>query len=559
MARIDQYHFYEQDWDSYERLRDSFEWEVPEQFNTAEYVCDRWARERGLVAFFAEDESGDRRTLTFRDVQLDANRLANYLSETGVSAGDRIGICLGQRPEVAIAHIAAWKLGAVSVPLSTQFGDDALAYRLDDCRATACIVGESSAETLRSIRDDLEALETVLTVGTDPAPTETAWDAAVAQASRRFETATTNAEDDAIIIYTSGTTGDPKGVLHAHRLLFGNLPAFAESFLEDGTTDGTVFWTPVEWSWIGSLFSLVMPALYYGRPVVAYDADRFDAESAFELLERYEVTDLGAPPTALRMMMQIEAPAERYDLESVRRVGAGGEAVGESVVDWVRETFDGVPVDELYGQTEANLVVADCSPLKRPRSGTMGLAVPGHEVAIVDPETAEPIDEPGDIGEIAVRYEGNPVCFEEYWEKPELTERKVRNGWLLTEDLGSVDEDGFFSFEGRKDDVIITSGYRVSPEEIEETIASRDAVADVAVIGVPDEERGTVPKAFVVAVDERPTTELKETLGTYVKDRLAPYEYPREIEFVDELPKTSTGKVRRQSLREREGVADSRG
>ncbi|UHQ95200.1 acyl-CoA synthetase [Haloterrigena alkaliphila] len=557
MTRIGQYHFYERDWDSYERLRDSFEWEVPEQFNMAEYVCDRWARERGRVAFFADDESGDSRTLTFRDVQLDANRLANHLSEAGVTAGDRIGICLGQRPEAAIAHIAAWKLGAVSVPLSTQFGDDALAYRLDDCRATACIVGESSVETLRSIRDDLEALETVLTVGTDPAPTETAWDAAMGQSSRRFETAETNADDDAIIIYTSGTTGDPKGVLHAHQLLFGNLPAFAEGFLEDGTTDGTVFWTPVEWSWIGSLFSLVMPALYYGRPVVAYDTDRFDAESAFELLERYEVTDLGAPPTALRMMMQIDDPAERYDLKSVRRVGAGGEAVGESVVDWVRETFDGVTVEELYGQTEANLLVADCRSLKRPRSGTIGLAVPGHEVAIVDPETAEPIDEPGEIGEIAVRYEDNPVCFEEYWEKPELTERKVQNGWLLTEDLGSVDEDGFFSFEGRKDDVIITSGYRVSPEELEETITGHDAVADVAVIGVPDEERGTVPKAFVVAVDERPRTELKETLGTRVKDRLAPYEYPREIEFIDDLPKTSTGKVRRQSLREREGIADS--
>ncbi|WP_222912860.1 AMP-binding protein [Natrinema sp. SYSU A 869] len=557
MARIDQYHFYERDWESYERLRESFEWEIPDQFNIAEYVCDRWARERGHVAFFAENGSSDRRTLTFRDVQRDANRLANYLSEAGVSAGDRIGICLGQRPEAAIAHIAAWKLGAVSVPLSTQFGDDALAYRLDDCRATACLVGESSVETLRTIRDDLEALETVLTVDVDPTPTEMTWDVVKTQASRRFETAETNADDDAIIIYTSGTTGDPKGVLHAHRLLLGNLPAFAESFLESGTTDGTVFWTPVEWSWIGSLFSLVMPALYYGRPVVADDVDRFDAESAFELIERYEVTDLGVPPTALRMMMQVDAPSERYDVKSVRRVGAGGEAVGESVVDWAKETFDGVPVEELYGQTEANLVVADCSSLKRPRPGKMGLTVPGHEVAIVDPETAEPIDEPGSVGEIAVRYEGNPVCFEEYWQKPELTDRKVRNGWLLTEDLGSVDEDGFFSFEGRKDDVIITSGYRVSPEEIEETIASHGAVADVAVIGVPDEERGAVPKAFVVADDDHPTTELKETLGTRVKDRLAPYEYPREIEFIDDLPTTSTGKVRRRSLREREGIADS--
>ncbi|WP_254525750.1 AMP-binding enzyme [Natrinema caseinilyticum] len=266
------------------------------------------------------------------------------------------------------------------------------------------------------------------------------------------------------------------------------------------------------------------------------------------------MTDFGAPPTALRMMMQLDAPADRYDLGSVRRVGA----VGESVVDWVADTFDGAPVEELYGQTEANLVIGDCSSLKRPRPGKMGLAAPGHEVAIVDPETAEQIDEPGEIGEIAVRYEDDPICFEEYWKKPNLTDQKVRNGWLLTEDLGSVDEDGFFSFEGRKDDVIITSGYRVSPEEIEETMASHAAVANVAVVGIPDDERGTVPKAFVVTADDgQPTTELRETLETRVKERLAPYEYPREIEFIDELPKTSTGKIRRKSLRERESVANS--
>ncbi len=273
---IDQYHFYEREWDNYEQLRESFEWEIPEKLNMAEYVCDRWTRERGRVAFFAEDESGDRRTVTFRDVQHGANRLANYLSAEGVAAGDRIGICLGQRPEAAVAHIAAWKLGTVSVPLSTQFGDDALGYRLDDCRATACIVGDSSAETLRSIRDDLDALETVVTVDTEPTETETSWDALETRASRQFDKTATNADDDAIIIYTSGTTGDPKGVLHAHRLLLGHLPTFAEAFIDRGTTDGTVFWTPVEWSWIGSLFTLVMPALYYGRPVVAHDADRFE-------------------------------------------------------------------------------------------------------------------------------------------------------------------------------------------------------------------------------------------------------------------------------------------
>jgi acetyl-CoA synthetase len=556
MSRLDSYHFYEREWESYEQLCESFEWEIPNSFNMAEYVCDRWVNDGERIAFFAESVSGDRRTLTFQDVRNEANRLANYLSEAGVEQGERVGICLGQRPEAAIAHVAIWKLNAISVPLSTQFGSDALAYRLDDCGATACIVGPSSVDTLRNVRDELDALETVLTVDTTPTSAEAGW-SAISEASSQFEREATHPEDDAIIIYTSGTTGDPKGVLHAHRLLLGHLPAFGKNFLNEGSPNGTVFWTPVEWSWIGSLFSMVMPTLYYGRSIVAYDADRFDPETAFELINRYGITNWGGPTTALRMMMQVDAPAERYNIESIQSVSAGGEAVGESVVSWVDETFDGASFEEAYGQTEANLVVGDCSALEQPQPGKMGLAVPGHEVAIVDPETAEPTVDTGEVGEIAVRYEDDPVCFKEYWNKPELTDEKVRNGWLLTEDLGTIDENGFFSFEGRTDDVIISSGYRVSPEEIEENLASHAAVADVGVIGVPDDQRGEVPNAFVVAEGEAESSALKQTLEERVKERLAPYEYPRRIEFIDELPKTSTGKVRRESLRDRVDTAES--
>ncbi|MFC7157575.1 acyl-CoA synthetase [Halomarina halobia] len=550
MTRLESYHFYERDWESYEQLRESFEWEIPDRFNMAEYVCDRWAEDEDRVALYAESSGGDRRTVTYRDVQRAANRLANYLSEAGVERGERVGICLGQRPEAVVGHVAIWKLNAVSVPLSTQFGPDALSYRLGDCSATACLVGKRSIETLREVREDLDALDTVVTVDETDRPEETDWNI-IQEASLTFDRAPTDAEEDAIIIYTSGTTGDPKGVLHAHRLLLGHLPSFGENFLKEGTTDGTVFRTPVEWSWIGSLFSMVMPTLFYGRPVVAYDADRFDPEASFDLVERYGITNWGGPPTALRMMMQVEDPNERWDLTSMRAVGAGGEAVGESVVSWVAETFDGASFEEAYGQTEVNLVVGDCTALRERRHGKMGLAVPGHEVTIVDPETAEPTVEHGEVGEIAVRYADDPVCFVEYWHKPDATDAKVRDGWLLTEDLGTMDEDGYLSFEGRTDDVIITSGYRVSPTEIEETIASHEAVADVGVIGVPDEQRGEVPNAFVVVADGVTADDnLRATLETRVKDRLAPYEYPRRIKFLDELPKTSTGKVRRESLRE---------
>jgi acetyl-CoA synthetase len=554
--RLDAYHFYEQEWDSYEQLCESFEWEIPEAFNIAEYVCDRWASDRGRVALFAEDAAGNEEAVTFWQLQNDANRLANHLAEQGIGRGDRIGVNVNQRPAAMITHIAAWKLGAVSVPLSLLFGPDALRYRLGDCDASACVVEDVNLDSLREIKPELD-METVLTIGNvDHEDDEEDFWTALEGRSRERETVTTDAEDDAVIIYTSGTTGPPKGVLHAHRFLLGHLPVVAEAFLETGDTDDNLFWTPVEWSWVGSLFSVVVPAHYYGLPVVAYAGGQFDPEKAYDLIDTYGITYVTGPPTAMRMMSQVEDPDERWDLSTVRRVGAGGEAVGESITRWAEEVFDGAPVEEAYGQTEANLLVSDCSDLTEIKRGTIGPAAPGHELAILDPETQEPL-EPGEAGEIAVRYEGDPVCFVEYWEEPEKTATKVHDGWLLTEDLGKTDEDGYVEFVGRTDDVIISAGYRIGPEEIEEVLATHDAVADAGVIGVPHDERGEVPKAFVVPAPGHDGSErLEETLRDHVRDRLADYEYPREFEFLEELPRTSTEKVRRRTLREREGLID---
>jgi acetyl-CoA synthetase len=550
--RLDAYHFYEQDWDSYEELQEAFEWEVPDRFNIAAYTCDRWANERGRVAVFAEDAAGNEQVYTFWRLQQEANRLANYLSEAGVERGDRVGVNLNQRPETLVAHIACWKLGAVSVPLSLLFGPEAIEHRLGDCDAVACIVEEANVDALREA--DLPALETVLTLGdVDRQPGEMDLHEAMAESSREFETLDTHAEDDAIIIYTSGTTGPPKGVRHVHRFLLGHLPVTAAGFIGTGTTEDRVTWTPVEWSWIGSLFSAVMPTLYYGQPVVAYAGGQFDPHEAFRILEKYGVTSFSAPPTALRMMMQVEDPD--YDFGELRTIGSGGESVGEGIRTWAAETFGVDAVEEAYGQTEANLLVSERSELVEHKGGKMGPAAPGHEVAIVDERTRERLG-PGEVGEIAVRYEDNPVCFTEYWERPEKTARKVQDGWLLTEDLGTVDEDGYFEFVGRTDDVIISSGYKIGPEEVEETLAGHDAVADVGVIGVPDDERGQVPKAFIVTAGEHDPADLRERLQEYVRDRLANYEYPREIEFLDDLPRTSTEKVRRRDLRKREGLVE---
>ncbi|MFT4946528.1 MAG: acetyl-CoA synthetase [Natronomonas sp.] len=549
--RLDAYHFYEQSYDSYDELREDFEWAVPEQFNMAWYVCDRWTDDKGRVAVFGEHESGDRETYTFWQLQNATNRLANYLRDHGVERGDRVGINSPQRVETVIAHIACWKLGAVSVPLSTLFGPDAVEYRLADSDAVAGIVDESNVDDFREARENL-SLNTTLTVGdVDTRETERELWEAIEDYSRDFELVETDSEDDAIIIYTSGTTGDPKGVRHAHRMLLGHLPLFLTTFGNMEIHDDDVFWTPAEWAWVASLFDVLFPGLYYGKPVVAYNGGQFDPGTAFRIIEEHGVSNFFAPPTALRMMMQTEPD---YRVDTIRTISGGGESLGQDIVEWAEQTFGGAVVHEGYGQTEANMLIGDCTALLEFREGTMGQAGPGHDIAVVDPDTAEQTVDPGDVGEIAVRHEGNPVCFKEYWNKPKKTADKVQNGWLLTEDLGWMDEDGYIAFESRKDDVIISAGYRIGPVEIEESLADHESVADVAVIGVPDDERGEVPKAFVVSQDAVPSDALRDSLRQHVRDRLAQYEYPREIEFAEELPKTSTGKVRRASLRERERV-----
>ncbi|MFC6837742.1 acyl-CoA synthetase [Halomarina ordinaria] len=548
---LDAYRFHEREFDDYDHLLDAFEWEVPDRFNMASYVCDRWADDEGRVALYAEAEDGTRREYTYREFHEVSNRLANCLADRGVERGDRVGVNCPQKPETVFAHVAAWKLGAVSVPLSTLFGTDALSYRLADSEAKACVVDAANVDTLRAVREDLPDLETVLTVDCEPEGDEDLlWDA-VEEHGREHETVDTDAEDDAIVIYTSGTTGAPKGVLHAHRMLLGHLPLFLTTFCNVSIEADDVYWTPAEWAWVASLFDVLFPGLYYGKPVLAYDGGPFDPETAFELIERYGVTNYFAPPTALRMMMQVESPRERFDVDTVRVIPSGGESLGQSIVDWAEATFDGAAVHEGYGQTEANLVVGDCTALTEFREGKMGRRGPGHDVRIVDPETAELVEDPDTVGEIAVRYEGDPVCFVEYLNRPRKTEAKVRNGWLLTEDLGEMDADGYVTFRGRTDDVIISAGYRIGPEEIEESLAGHDAVADAAVVGVDDEERGEVPKAFVVLADGyEASDDLREDLRTFVRERLAQYEYPREVEFIDDLPTTTTGKVRRADLRE---------
>lgn len=559
MARTDclnAYHFYEREWESYEDLYESFEWEISEKFNIAAYVCDRWVADKGRVALFAETEDGHESTHTFWQLRRRANQLANYLESRGVGRGDRVAMTGSQKPEMLVSMLATWKLGGIAVPVSAMYGTEGLRYRLDDSGASIFVVDDDNVDIYREISEDLDTVEAALVVDAEPAGDEVTFRSCLEDQSAEYETAATESEEPALLIYTSGTTGDPKGVVHPHRSLLGQLPGFVFKHMNMEIRDDDVLWTLVEWSWIG-IIAFVLPMLFYGRPIVGYARTDFDPEAVLQIIEKYGVTFSNFSPTAVRMMQNLDE-ISAYDLGSIRVLSSGSEKVGPSIVEWIRETFDEPVINVGYGQSECILPTGECEAFGKQKRGSIGVAVPGQDVRLLDQETAEPTVPVGEVGEIGVRYEGNPICFTEYWNKPEQMEQKVKNGWLRTEDLGRRDEEGYFCFESRKDDVIISSGYRIGPEEIEESLATHDLVAEAAVVGVPHDTRGEIPKAFVELADGREgTEEPKEKLQSHVKGHLAKYEYPRELEFVEELPKTSTNKIRRESLREKEGLTET--
>ncbi|MGH8946952.1 MAG: AMP-binding protein [Acidimicrobiia bacterium] len=535
----------------YETLRAEFTWRIPTSFNMARAASTAHRRDRLALVSVSEDGSVD--NTTYGELDRLSNRLANVLGGLGVGRGDRVGVVIPQSLETGLAHLAIWKLGAVSLPLAALFGPDALGYRISDSGSKLVVTTPENVEKVREAAPEIPVLVTGDQL-----------DALVSAASDDLPEVATNAEDPAYLIYTSGTTGPPKGALHAHRSLFGHLPGF-ECYYEfadrapEGRSDlatlpgvasdldwHDVIWTPADWAWIGGLMDVLMPAWFYGMTVVTADRD-FDPDWAADLMAEHGVTLSFLPPTALKMMRA--AGVSRADDLSLRAVFSGGEPLGEEILAWADEHL-GVRINEGYGQTECNLVVGNCGSVLAVRPGSMGRAVPGHEVQVQDEEGRRLV---GEVGEICV-LRPDPVMMLEYWERPDATAEKYRGEWLLTGDLGVEDEDGYLWFKSRKDDVISSMGYRIGPGEIEASLMGHPDVAMCAVVGVPDEIRGQVPAAFVVTrPGVVPDDHLVDELQQHVRIRLAAHEVPRRIAFVEDLPRTTTGKIMRRALRP-EGV-----
>lgn len=533
--------------DTYEEVYDSFRWQVPEFYNIAGDVCDRHAdKHPDKIALIVENNGGPVRRLTFAEIRDDANRLANWLVGQGLARGDRVSILLSQHPEAAITHIACWKAGLVSSPMSILFGPDAVAYRLRDLDTRVVVTDSENLPKIKAVAERTPGLEHILVIDGDGTH-ETSFRRAIEDESDQFENVRTRADDLAFINYTSGTTGNPKGSMQPHRLILGHVPSF--EFLYDfAPRDGDVIWSPADWSWLAGLVNILMFGWFHGSTVLATAKIGFDPEDACRLMHEHRVTCAMLTPTMLKLLRQNPAGFERF-APMLRVVLSGTESVGKELLLWANETLK-CPVNEGYGQTECNAVLGNCASVMPIKPGSLGRSLPGHRVAIVDDDGQEVA--PGTVGNIAVR-RPDPVMMLGYWNRPDATRDKFIGDWLITGDLASMDEDGYFWFQGRQDDIITSSGYRIGPGEVEDALLQHPSVAMVAVIGVPDPARTESIKALVVLKpDVKPDAELEQSLRDSVKARLARYEYPREIEFLDSLPMTVTGKVLRRELRERE-------
>jgi acetyl-CoA synthetase len=513
---------------SYEQACSQHEWVVPERYNIAADVCDKHPRDK--LAMIHEDFHGTVRRVTWGELQDASNRFANVLVAHGVVPGDRVAMLLPPTPETAAAFIGTWKTGAILLSMSVLYGDDGIRHRLTDSQSRVLVTNAANVD-----RVERSLVEHVLVLD----------DSLLESGSATFDPVDTTADDAAQLYYSSGTTGLAKGILHAHRYIL----AHEEFIYCHDVGDGELFHGMGEWAWAAGICPLLGPWRLGAVQCVYQREGGFDPAKQLDFLSRHEVTNVFATPTAIRSMMSISDAGTRYP-QKFRIVCSAGEPLNPEAIRWFRDQY-GVTVFDFYGLTESYPLCGNF-PFMEVREGSMGRPMPGWDVAILD-EDEQPVGV-GERGEICLRARSNPHYPLGYWNRPPEDSLQAFGGdWFHSKDAARMDEDGYYWYEGRADDVIISAGYRIGPFEVESACLEHPAVAEAAVVASPDERRGMIVKAFVVlAAGHEGSDELAEEIKAYVREHLSQYAYPRRIEFVPDLPKTLTGKIRRIELRQRE-------
>lgn len=532
---------------SYDALYASFRWTIPSHFNIGVACADAPARHTPDAPAIIDVEDGKTRLCTFAQLARLSNQVANALSAHGISHGDRIAIMAPQSIETAATHLGIYKAGAIAVPMAVQFGSNAIAYRLRASGATIMFCENRVLARLAEIDLQTTNLKTIIVTDSGsshiinmPIPV-LGFEPLIVKAKDSFTAVHTSKDDPAMMLFTSGTSGNPKPALHAHRVLAGHLPGIqiSQSMMPQ---NGDRLWTPSDWAWAGGLLNALLPALYFGIPVVAARTKKFEPDWAFDLITAHNIANIFMPATALRLLLSAPQTMPRH----VRSIGSAGEALGAQTVQQAQQRWS-LNIDEFYGQTECNAVIGSSSRLGTARVGAMGKPTPGHTVVIVG-DDGKPLPK-GETGQIAVA-QPDPVMFMRYVDDEPATAQKFQGEWLLTGDQARIDEDGFFHFVGRNDDIITSSGYRIGPTEIEDVLTSHAAVKLAAIVGQPDAMRTQIVTAYIVLKDGNTASDgLAAQLRQHVRDKLSAHQYPRDIHFVDTIPTTASGKIIRRHFR----------
>ncbi|MCX6665406.1 MAG: acyl-CoA synthetase [Euryarchaeota archaeon] len=529
----------------YEKEYQSWKWKIPKKYNIGADVVDKHAdsKNRNKVALFWENAKGECKQFTFGEMKNLSNKFGNALKNLGLKKGNRFLIRLPNIPEFQISFIGGVKIGAVPIPSSVMFREHEVEYRINDSSAVAVITTAKYVTEVNAIKKNCPTLKHIIVVD-EPKNDEVSYSESMKNSSRHLELIPTLSTDTAFFCYTSGTTGNPKGAVHLHQWVPGNDPSVL--YWQNANEMDVIAHTG-DLNWIYPLGNGFLYVWRWGISTLVYEG-KFDAERWFGLMEKYQVTNLASVPTAYRMFLTIKDAEKKYDLSSLRHCISAGEPLNPAVLKNWKQHF-GLDIYDGIGMTEVMVYLSNLRDMKI-KPGSCGRPQPGHICALLD-DMGKPVAQ-GESGVLAVK-KNDPGLFREYWNKPEKTAESFKNDWFLSGDVLYQDEEGFFWFSGRNDDLIKASGYRISPFEVESAVISHPDVLECAVVASPDEMRGVIIKAYVILHDRRKASEiLVKDIQEYCKKVAAPYKYPREIEFVDELPKTQSGKIKRKELRERE-------